>query len=437
MSLTALSGIIYSIIIGIVQIFVIVLLVCTSGIDIFLDDYVIHDKQLLRTAGIILIIQAVLALFTTSISGILVRVLYALGYYPRMTWWGALVALNSALVPAIVVSMGGTFFLTGLVLAISTLCCYLLVYIDVAHLFFKEKILLRSFSWKLGWLNFRNSLILAVKEFFENFRQQGVRIILSPLSGASTLVMFTTLRTGANVTLQGLNTITNPLMPELMRFIHQRNQDKVEAAFGTIWIVVMIFLAPGVVTLQMFVEPLFLMWTQGRVPFDELAFALLSLSVLVYALAQPANAIVMGNNLSKQQLILSALAASIVVMAMFILVPMLGVRGAAASLLLAEIVSCMGYTFVAKKWMTGNGLQWPTVPFQVVTFSIFAVGVAMALLIMFPNLKWAIFSVVMTLLGINAWRYWQVLPVVATQQTLYIINKIFFKAFAMKPKSTL
>ena len=96
-------------------------------------------------------------------------------------------------------------------------------------------------------------------------RQQGVRLVLAPLAGPVALAAFSTMRTGANVALQGLNTIVNPILPDLMRFLHDRDQPRSEAAFSTIWVVVVALMAPGVVILQLIMEPLFVFWTQGKI----------------------------------------------------------------------------------------------------------------------------------------------------------------------------
>ena len=172
-------------------------------------------------------------------------------------------------------------------------------YIDLFKLFKKEHIRPSKPSLVLGLSNFRMSLPLLGKSLLENVRQQGVRLLLAPLSGAVGLAAFATMRTGANVALQGLNTICNPILPDLMRFLHDRDQPRSEAAFATIWVVVVALMAPAVVILQTFVEPLYVVWTQGKIPFNPLLFSILSLGVLVYAVVQPAMAIVIGNNLTK------------------------------------------------------------------------------------------------------------------------------------------
>ena len=222
-----------------------------------------------------------------------------------------------------------------------------------------------------------------------------MRLILTPLSGPVGLVAFSTMRTGANVALQGLNTIVNPLLPDLMRFLHARDQSRTESAFATIWILVIAVMAPGVVILQALIEPLYVLWTQNKVSFDPLLFAFLSFGVLVYAVVQPAMAVVIGNNLTKTQLALTALAAIIVFAVLILSVPILGIVGAGAALLLAEISAAVGYKMYAKRWLKQNDLQWPSRAFHIAIAALVIAAVSLGGLVIAPQFKWILLPVSM------------------------------------------
>ena len=144
----------------------------------------------------------------------------------------------------------------------------------------------------LGLTTVLKSQVLTLKSLLEMLRQVGVRLVLVPLVGMGEMVAFSTMRTGANTALQGLGTITDPILPELMRFLNQRDQARMETAFSTVWIILIAAMAPSVMMLQVIVSPLFEIWTHGKIPFDPVLFASLSAGVLVYASAQPAMAVV-------------------------------------------------------------------------------------------------------------------------------------------------
>ena len=142
----------------------------------------------------------------------MVRVLAPFGYYPRMAWWAFLYAIMAAVAPLIAVVMGADLLMASRCIGcwppLAMPCFSILI---CSGLLKKERIKFVKPSLALGYSNFRMSLPLLGKSLFENVRQQGVRLVLAPLAGPVGLAAFSTMRTGANVALQGLNTIINPL----------------------------------------------------------------------------------------------------------------------------------------------------------------------------------------------------------------------------------
>jgi O-antigen/teichoic acid export membrane protein len=418
------SGVSIGIAIGILQIMVILLFIYTGVLPHLLGRSDLHDVALTEAAGTVLLLQGIVWLIASSMGGLFVRALESFGYYPRLAWWGVFITLVINLAPAIAVAFGADLLMTGIVTATATILINTPLYVDMFNLMHKEKIKFCLPSLKLGYKNFLRSTAIAGKLLLENARQQGVRLVLAPLSGAAGMAAFSTMRTGSNVALQGLNTITNPLMPDLMRFLHQRDQVRSEAAFGTVWIVVVALMAPAVVILQAFIAPLFDLWTNSQIEFDPGLFAILSLSVLVYAVVQPAMAVVLGNNLMKPQLLLSIAAAIIVIGGIMVMVPWIGILGAGIALLAAEIAASIGYTIVAQKWLAQNSLTWPKKSFWIAATSVGIAGVTMGSMTLIPAAKWLIFACSMILLGWNFWRYWKVLPDIVTQRAVHIIRNL-------------
>lgn len=418
------SGIWAAFFIGVVELGVMLLLHFTGILHFLLSDAAVLDQLLVKEAGLVLAIQGFVWMLTGSMGGVLVRLMAVFNYFPRLAWWGVLLAFITALAPALAVMMGGGLLSAGLFLGIATLLYNGFLFLDIYHLMRKEGITYTHPSIKTAWQNVVRSLALFIKNLLENCRIGGVRILLAPLAGNQALVSFSTIRTGANFVMQGLNTIMHPMMPELMRFLHQRDQARSETAFGTIWIIIIALMAPGVVILQTFIAPFFELWTKGKVVFDPVLFALLSTGVLLYAAAQPAIAIVMGNNLLKVQLKLSALAATVVIGVMLALVPALGIVGAGIALLLAELMVTIGYKMTAKKWLAENGLCWPRQSAKRVYVAIVLASVSLAMLIAFPAAQYYTFAGSMCLLCLNLAKYWQTLPVFTRNRTKELLRSV-------------
>ena len=420
------SGIVMSFLISLFQVILIVLFFFTGTVAFLLGMSDTENITLLNSAGIALFLQGFSWMVFVTIAGLMGRALATFGYFPRTAWWSVLAAIVTAVVPLIAVVMGADLVITSVVQVIGIGMYSVPLYIDLFKLLKKEKIRFIKPSLSVGYTNFRKSLPLLGKSLFENVRQQGVRLILAPMSGPVGLVAFSTMRTGANVALQGLNTIVNPLVPDLMRFLHARDQPRTESAFATIWILVIAVMAPAIVILQAFVEPFYLLWTQNKVAFDPLLFALLSLGVLVYAVVQPAMAVVIGNNLTKTQLALTAMAAIIAFGVLILSVPVIGIVGAAGALLLAEIGAAIGYKIYAKRWLKENQLLWPSRAFHIAMAAVVIAAISLGALIIAPQLKWLLLFLSLFLFAWNFWRYWKVLPAIARQNAKNIIKKIPF-----------
>jgi O-antigen/teichoic acid export membrane protein len=418
------SGIVIGLIISLIQLILIVILIFSGTLAFLLDESSIENSSLLNSAGVALFLQGFSWMVFATSPGLIGRALAAFGYFPRTAWWGVVTATMTASVPLIAVTMGADLMITSLVLLIGAAVYSIPLYIDFFKLLKKEKIGFVKPSLSIGYTNFKKSLPLLGKSLFENVRQQGVRLILTPLSGPVGLVAFSTMRTGANVALQGLNTIVNPLIPDLMRFLHARDQSRTESAFATIWILVIAVMAPGVVILQALIEPLYVLWTQNKVSFDPLLFAFLSFGVLVYAVVQPAMAVVIGNNLTKTQLALTALAAIIVFAVLILSVPILGIVGAGAALLLAEISAALGYKTYAKRWLKQHGLQWPSRAFHIAITALVIAAVSLVGLIIAPQFRWILLPVSMFFFAWNVLRYWKILPMIAKQNAKNIVMRI-------------
>ncbi|GAB3641439.1 hypothetical protein GCM10027423_20750 [Spirosoma arcticum] len=415
------SGISSGIIISLIQLLLIIFFVNSSALPALLGESTHLDPALIRATKYVLFLQGVSWLICSSVTGLLFRVLVPFGYYPRMAWWNLFSSIVSIIPPLIAVILGADLLITGIVAACTGLTLSVFIYIDLFRVLRREKISFSFPSWQLASRNFFQSLAITGKILLEMARGHGIRLIMAPLSGAAGLVAFSTMRTGANVALQGVKTITNPLMPELMRFLNQRDQDRVDVAFGIVWIIVVALMAPAVVLLQAFVEPLYMLWTRGKIPFDPLLFALLSLGVLVYAVAQPAMAVVIGNNLLKPQLVISTLGAGVAIVGLSILVPVVGILGGGIALLIAEIVATIGYWIVARRWLHGMGLSWPERSFIVAITSVCIAAVSMGFMIWLSQITWLILALSMLLLGWNFQRYWLILPDLATQRAKKLI----------------
>jgi O-antigen/teichoic acid export membrane protein len=350
-----------------------------------------------------------------SFGGIAVTVVAPFGYYPTTAWWGVAIGLITTTVPAAIAWQGGNLLQVGLSFVAATIAINIPFCMHLAYIIRRTGLHPVRPSAKLALRNLYRSQVLTVQGLFEMIRQQGVRLVLAPLSGTAAVAGFSTMRTGANVAFQGLQSITNPLLPELMRFVAHREQEKTKAALATVWFVLAFALVPAALLVQLVVEPVFGWWTQYKIEFDPLVFGLLTTTVLVFALAQPAMAIVNGNNLLRPQLVTSVLAGCMTLVLMLILVPWIGLRGAAIALLLGELVSASSYALIARGWLTTHDLQWPAELFHWTCASVVVGATGILSMAVFPAFKLIAVALSLIVAARIAFRFWHAIPLVAQQ----------------------
>jgi len=245
-----------------------------------------------------------------SCGGILVMAVLPFGYYARNAWWGLFFNLATTFARLPILICGGGVMEVGLSVVASTAICNIPVFFSLVHVCDRERLLPIRPSSKLMIRNFSLSLVMALRNLLDFFRQQGTRIVLAPLAGTVAITGFSTMRTGANLALQGLQTLSSPLQPELMRFWGERDQQRVESCLSVVWAFVLFLMIPGGLVLQLVVRPLFELWTRDRVEFDPVLFSMLTVGVLFFGVAQPSMSIVQGANRLRSQLIIASISAA-------------------------------------------------------------------------------------------------------------------------------
>jgi O-antigen/teichoic acid export membrane protein len=368
----------------------IALLLCLYKVGAFgfitgLGDLASRDTQVQAFWALLSWLMAYL--FTLSPSGLLGRALSALGYFSRFAWWGLLFVISSTIVPALVLLRGGDLLEVGIAQAVVTLVYHVPWFWDAANILRRENLLPTTPSKRIALANLKGAAYLLFKSLLELSRQQGFRIVLTPLVGLQALAEFSTQRTVANVALQGLNGVYGPLMPELMRYVRRRDQSKLEGAFAVLWGLLMAILCPLVLVLQVVMPVIYPIWTRGRFVFDGVLLCMISASIVAYMLALPAMAICTGNNLVKVQLRIAAAAALVLFSTLPISVHYMGLRGAGLSLLIAETVALAGYVWQAARWLNSTGLRWPRRSFRVGANASVSAVVGMMLIALIPQLS--------------------------------------------------
>ena len=320
----------------------------------------------------ILLAFALKNFFLMPFAGISVKLLVVYGYFSRMALWGVLRMVLTLGSPAIALFFGGDFLLVGLVWVSAHTVSAVLSYVDILMIMRREHLLpYERPEWRRAFRMLGLSQAITVRDFLNTMRNNGVRIVMSSFLGGAAVAIFSTNRTVANILQQGVGTITNPLLPELMHAVNRREQAKIESFFAIVWLLLLIFLVPGFLLMQNLIAPVFALWTQGKVAFDSSLFAWFSGTILLFTVGQPAFAIIAGNNLLRAQLVISLVVGGVALLFIFILVPLNGIIGAAIGLFTAEMVSLVCLSWACRSWMIKHGMRWPIRSQGLVLFGVF------------------------------------------------------------------
>lgn len=368
------------------------------------------DTELRSEAFIVLLVWMLVWTLTLSAAGLVTRLLSALGYFSRFAWWGLVFVVASSVIPVITLVRGGSLLQVGLTQAAVTVVYNLFWFMDAVRVLRSESITPIRPNMHTALSTLQQSTFVLFRQLLELARQHGFRMVMNPMVGLQKLAEFSTQRTVANVALQGLNSIYGPLMPELMRYIRERDQAKMEGAFALLWALLILLLCPLIMALQLSMPIIYPIWTRGKFEFDGVLLATISASVLAYMLSLPAVAVCTGTNLVKQQLRVAVLSAGMLLGTLPVFIHFFDLRGAALSLLAAEVTAGLVYVRLSASWLNDAGLKWPSKGFVIALTAVALTlsacyGIALA-----PTLRVPTTLALVAALGMAITAYFRSLP---------------------------
>jgi O-antigen/teichoic acid export membrane protein len=370
----------------------------------------------------LLLLYSLLNLITMPFGAITAQTMTIFGYYPHSAAWGLLRTALSLTAPALAVLSGAGLMTAGLVLIAAHAVPALLSLVYWIRLARRFGLLVRQqIDWRLGLRNALYCLPLAGRSFIDSFRQQGFRILLGAYAGAVAVTTLATTRTFSNVLHQGLSAITAPLMPELMRYVVNRDQDRMEGAFAIVWLCLFVLLVPGILVLCILAEPVFVFWTRGAVGFDPVLFLTLLIAVLVYAAGQPATAILQGQNRIAWMISISMAAALGLAAFCVVLIPPFGLRGAGFALLGAELCAAALTVAGAARALRQSGLGFPLRSFALVAATVWSVfGLSLLVVTVFGG-RGVLMALPFVANAMFAALYWAMIPTLARARILTVL----------------
>jgi len=224
---------------------------------------------------------------TGSVGAILVRLFAPTGFFVRSAWWSIGMRLAQFCAVVFAACLGWGLVKTTLLFVGAVFVVNVLLFADIRRLYPGLFPWWRGGDLHFGLKNFSRSSVVSFVSVLDLVSLQGVVLMVASGLGAAVVPLFTTIRTLANTAMQGTGFLLNPIQPDLVRYHVQREGKKIGDVFGFFWFATGIVMNGGVVAGLFVVEPLYRIWTQGKLPFNRALFGWLVAAVLVRTLAAP------------------------------------------------------------------------------------------------------------------------------------------------------
>jgi O-antigen/teichoic acid export membrane protein len=136
-------------------------------------------------------------------------------------------------------------------------------------------------SLKIGFQNFKKSIVFTFNYLFEQLNLNGINIVISFTINSILLPAFITIRTIANTLSLGTNIILNTILPDIQKFHAKNEGEKLVSTFSLNWFITGAFVNLGLVIVLPFVQTIYLFWTKHKIPFNLDLFLLMGWSISI------------------------------------------------------------------------------------------------------------------------------------------------------------
>ena len=120
--------------------------------------------------------------------------------------------------------------------------------------------------------NFNKSVLVFINKILITITDNGFRIIISSMAGVGSLAIFNVTRTIVNAFMQSINSLSEPIMPNLMQAIVEKKEERLNNYFNLFFIFVSFVFFPLLFVVNTFLKDFFNYWTLQKILFDDLLY---------------------------------------------------------------------------------------------------------------------------------------------------------------------
>ena len=321
-------------------------------------DYLKIPTDLLKDWKILLYYFSILIFFTSAISGLFSNILNILGYYDLISWLRFLRTILNTSVPLILIFFNYSFVSVCKSLILAEIFYFIFFYITIFLILRKKNFFYFEINLKIGLKSFLNSYYIFFRFFLENVNYVYLRFIIISLFNLATLTIFYSIRIITGLLRQIIETLIEPLTIELIKSL-KKNKNQISVFFELYYSFLLFLIFPSAVLLTFFVNDLFSFWTNSKIEFNSEIFKILLMGVLLMSASLPFKIIIRGNNLVKENLLISIVSTISLFITILILYKKYNIVGVCFGILISEIISLILNLSFANKYLKDSRINWP------------------------------------------------------------------------------
>lgn len=359
--------------------------------------------------GIALILYVAKWWLTGSIGGVVTKIYVTRGYYARGLLWGTWRQVLEFLILIACAVLGYGIFTTLMVIITLLSLNSLLIFRDLWRLFPEFRPWWSGGSWHEAFENISRSVVLTFNKIFDQSSVNGLILLVGSVLGSAMVPAFTTIRTVANIFTKATSIFVNPLSPDMARFHVTGNHTQLRSLFAASWLINGFLINLGLVASLFIIEPLYLIWTRGRLTFDWTVYLFIAFSVSLVNFGAPLFQYLQSINHLKALSAITISRGVIVFGGAALLIPLLGVTGAAIPLTVGELIASALLPLWYSLAIVGNRPR-DLVPVFLAGGNVITVAAACGVAGFFPGARPVASLLGSAMLSLLAVLQWRVLP---------------------------
>lgn len=387
---------------GVIQMSVIFIIYKIGAFGYFIESD-IEQKDILT----ILIILFLYRLIIGSYRGMLVKILNPFGYIYKSYQFSIFERFIEFVVLVLAAVKGYSLVNMALIWLI-TKSLY-----SIGILWYLKRLLPDYFPWwqggslAEGWSNYKRSMAFIGSSLLDRMASDGVILLISVLIGSTFLPLFVAIRTLVNFGTKLSEIFLGPITPELINLYAKGLKDRLVQVMGYYWVITGGLLVIGFMLSVWVIEPVFEIWTNGRLEFKPLVYYGLIVVMITQNMGSILNSFLRGINRTNTVFYTSLLRTSMILIGIYFFYTM-SIKGLILALGIAEFFKSV---FWLPYWCSKD-LPVSFKNFGMLYLNPLLVGLTILYFFLeFENVSvWVLFAIIVLIAALLYWQFQKMSP---------------------------